>query len=201
MPGQDVLLRSLQEILQSFDVAYIVVDAVDESMPRADLVALLFALAQEPMFRKIQLLATSRELDPIKQTFSSVASILPMSHPEVENDIRIYVHAELNGRHNYFNRWPPDLREYVEIRLAKQAQGMFRWAYCQVQRLESRSSESKPEIMEILDSLPKDLYETYYRVLSEIPEENASSQRPSLCSSLAASNGLYSVRYSTTSEG
>lgn len=124
-PSDDQLLLDLENILESFDVAYIVIDAVDESEEREHLIASLATLAHDARFRKIQLLVTSREYSDIRQGLNPTDSNISMDHQEVEKDIRKYVHTELKAKPNYFKYWSQALRDHVEITLAHEAKGMY----------------------------------------------------------------------------
>ncbi|OIW28792.1 hypothetical protein CONLIGDRAFT_644953 [Coniochaeta ligniaria NRRL 30616] len=171
-PDDNELLLGLENILESFDVAYIVVDAVDESDSRENLIAALVNLVRDTRFDKVQLLATSREYQDIERVFSPIATTIVMAHEEVEKDIRTYVHTALRNRPSPFERWSPSLLEHVEKTLAKEAKGMFHWAYCQTKRLEKVREQSEENIRAILKTLPKDIYETYDRIFLEISEED-----------------------------
>ncbi|KAB5535306.1 hypothetical protein GE09DRAFT_357640 [Coniochaeta sp. 2T2.1] len=48
----------------------------------------------------------------------------------------------------------------------------FQWAFCQVQCLEKLRGCTEKEIIRTLRTLPKDLYSTYDRILSEIPDHD-----------------------------
>jgi len=50
----------LEIVLERFEVLYLVIDAVDESAPREDLLGLIATMALDKRFQKIKTLATSR---------------------------------------------------------------------------------------------------------------------------------------------
>ncbi len=56
------LLRAVANLLDEFEKVFIIVDALDERTPREDLLKVLRDFVTDPQFRKIQLLASSREL-------------------------------------------------------------------------------------------------------------------------------------------
>ena len=122
-PSDEELLKGLQDILGSFDAVYVVIDAVDESNQRENLVGLLATLVQDAKYQKIQLLATSREYEDIRLTFSPLASAISMANEEVEQDIRTFVRADLGARSS-FKGWSQALLDYAENTLAREAKGM-----------------------------------------------------------------------------
>ncbi|KAL2262297.1 hypothetical protein VTK26DRAFT_1801 [Humicola hyalothermophila] len=62
--------------------------------------------------------------------------------------------------------WSPEGRQKVQNRMASMADGMFRWAQCQLDALEMCASSDETD--EVLKSLPKDLPATYERILSRL---------------------------------
>ncbi|KAM5377938.1 hypothetical protein ACJZ2D_004842 [Fusarium nematophilum] len=162
------LLKSiLEESLLHFATVWIMVDALDESQSRENLLHLLQELIQDDRFRKLQLFATSREYLDIKQTMCAIAEPLSLSNHWVEADIKTYVAAMIKESRG-FSRWPVELREQVEESLSKGAKGMFRWAVCQLDIL--RRLKTTDEIWEAITNLPVTLDETYERIFSCIDE-------------------------------
>lgn len=123
-PNEHELCEALQDVLADLDVAYVVIDAVDESLNREHLVKSLMRLAQVDGFRKIQLFATSRQYLDIEDAFRTRAASVSMSNTEVDKDIRTYIHSQLEMRPCRTGSWPPDLVKEVEAILARKAGGM-----------------------------------------------------------------------------
>jgi Cdc6-like AAA superfamily ATPase len=123
-PDEHDILEALQDIVQEFEVVYIVIDAVDESRCRENLISVLLKLARDDSFCKIQLLAASREYQDLDDAFRPVAGSLSLSHGEVEKDIRTYIHAQLDRRPAKIKSWSPVLIQDVEDTLAAEAKGM-----------------------------------------------------------------------------
>jgi hypothetical protein len=118
------LMGALELMLSaSFDTVYITIDAIDESMPRADLLKLLRDLATDARFEKIQLLATSRQYLDIERVMEEVSVEVSMSNPLVDEDIRTYVQSQLHTLPN-FKRWPPNLLVEAEQALMSKSKGM-----------------------------------------------------------------------------
>ena len=118
------LMDALDMMLSaSFDTVYITIDAVDESMPRADLLKVLRDLATDARFEKIQLLTTSREYLDIERVMEEVSIGVSMQNSLVDEDIRIYVQSQLQTLPN-FKRWPSNLLAEAEQALMLKAKGM-----------------------------------------------------------------------------
>jgi Cdc6-like AAA superfamily ATPase len=118
------LMDALELMLSAgFDTVYITIDAIDESMPRADLLKLLRDLATDARFKKIQLLTTSRQYIDIERVMEEVSVEVSMSNPLVDEDIRTYVQSQLHTLPN-FKRWSPNLLIEAEQALMSKAKGM-----------------------------------------------------------------------------
>lgn len=174
--GQDPditkLLSALHAQLDGLDTVYVAVDALDESQqPRDVLLDVLRTLATNPRFQKIRLLTTSREYADIERVMAPISLSVPTSHEEVEKDIRVFVEGSIS-RSNSFKHWPDDLELEVVDALAKGAKGMFRWAVCQLDILRRLHCATDEDVREMIKTLPKDLDETYMRMLNLIHPHN-----------------------------
>jgi AAA domain len=119
------LMDTLELILAtSFDTVYITIDAIDESMPRADLLKVLRDLATDARFAKIQLLATSRQYLDIERVMEEISVEVSMSNLLVDEDIRTYVRSQLHTLPK-FKKWPPNLLIEGENALMLKAKGMW----------------------------------------------------------------------------
>jgi hypothetical protein len=176
-PDTALLLNILHQILEFFDIVYIVIDVLDESQPRNNLISLLEVLVTNPRFGKIQLLSTSREYSDIERNMSRFSQPLSMSNPSIEADIKVYVAAKIKAEAKFL-RWPSNLRTNVEETLSTGAKGMFRWAVCQLDILRRLNHHSK--IRDALKSLPETLDETYERIFSYISDEEKEIVRHTL---------------------
>jgi hypothetical protein len=123
-PSIAELLDSLETALQLWDVVYIVIDAIDESNPREDLLESIRDLATSPRFSKIQMLITSREYRDIELGMEGITKSVSMSNSLVEQDIRLYIQSAIQSNKS-FKRWPKDLLLEVEEAVSTQAKGMY----------------------------------------------------------------------------
>ena len=122
-PSLVELLNALEEVLQKLETAYVIVDAVDESNPREDLLKVFRDLAADLRFAKIQLLASSREYIDIERAMNDFSVSLSMANDFVQDDIRILVRHKLVSNPK-FTRWPQDLLDEVEEAVSIGAKGM-----------------------------------------------------------------------------
>ena len=166
-PTTEEALEILEAVLGRFDTVYLVIDGVDESEPRTELLDILIQLAtQHERFSKIRLLATSRMHHDIEHAFVDISAGISMSNKYVEEDIRTVVHEWVTTSPRMV-RWR-HLAGLIEERLVVGAEGMFRWAACQMHYVERLRQES--QLLQTLADLPKDLYEIYARSLERIAE-------------------------------
>ncbi|KAF4949262.1 hypothetical protein FGADI_9033 [Fusarium gaditjirri] len=169
-PSIPELLDSLEQILQVFCSVHIVIDAVDESNPRDELLEVIHCLVTDQRFSNLQILVASREYIDIERVMEKISVSVPMSNELVEQDIRLHVQSILRSNLK-FRCWPNDLLVEVEDAVSTKAKGMFRWAVCQLHELQRLKGE-RDVISKALARLPKDLDETYDRILLRIPQED-----------------------------
>ncbi|EXF76859.1 L-galactose dehydrogenase [Colletotrichum fioriniae PJ7] len=169
-PSLAELLAALESALRFSDSVFIVIDAVDESSPREELLRVLRDLATDPRFAKIRLLVTSREYLDIENVMREVSTAVSMRNDYLDDDIRLYTKSRLSAN-SKLKDWPEDLRNETLKALTCGAKGMFRWVVCQLDALR-RIKESKKAIMNALRNLPKTLDEAYDRIFNMIPGED-----------------------------
>ncbi|KAF5251072.1 hypothetical protein FANTH_3834 [Fusarium anthophilum] len=169
-PSIPELFNALEQILRVFSCAYIVIDAVDESDPRDELLEVIRTLVTEPRFSNLQVLVTSREYIDIERAMEKVSVSVPMANELVEQDIRLHVQSVLRSNPK-LRCWPEDLLIEVEDAVSTKAKGMFRWAVCQLHELQ-RLKGDREVVNKALERLPKDLDETYDRIFLRIPQED-----------------------------
>ena len=109
-------------LLLPFSV-FVIVDAVDESQHRVDLLKILPSLITEQCFNRVRLIATSREYYDIEACFSPISTAVSMENPLLQDDIRRLVHTTLRSNQK-FESWPQDLLADVEDAIAEGAKGI-----------------------------------------------------------------------------
>jgi NACHT domain len=122
-PTISSLLSVLHSTMEGFERVYLVLDAVDESMPRADLLRVIRDLSTDARFSALGLLVTSREYIDIEQVLEVCSIPISMSNSFVEEDIGTLVRSIVQSDVRY-QRWPEDLRCEMKDTIPKKAKGM-----------------------------------------------------------------------------
>ncbi|KAF4944304.1 hypothetical protein FGADI_12788 [Fusarium gaditjirri] len=92
----------------------------------------------------------------------------------IDADIWSYVNAELEKRPSFVDMdLSPEVQNMVRDKIGNGAHGMFRWAACQLDVL--AGCLSPRDIKTALESLPRNLDETYDRMIERIPIEKKPS--------------------------
>ncbi|KAF5240077.1 hypothetical protein FOXYS1_15472, partial [Fusarium oxysporum] len=160
-------------MLKTAGKVFIIIDALDECTATDDLLQWLKHLAS----RKAQLIVTSRpEVEfqsAIPRSFGK-RNCVQLDKNNINADVRSYVEATLEQKPQFVRmELSPSILEEIRDKIGDGADGMFRWAACQLETLAGCLSPADIEIA--LRSLPNDLNETYRRMIQNIPSEYKSS--------------------------
>jgi hypothetical protein len=119
------LKDELQKAFETFDVIYMVVDALDECKEEyLDEVLKLFKDARTWHSGNVQLLATSRNRARIRDGLEELRPLsVSVEEGSVQEDIRVFVHSRLL-KDPRLRKWPESFRRDVENQLVSQAGGM-----------------------------------------------------------------------------
>ncbi|KAK0669104.1 hypothetical protein QBC41DRAFT_112632 [Cercophora samala] len=168
--GFEPTIPELQHILElalsRLQRLFIIVDAVDESIPRDEIVRLLATIALDSRFHKVRILATSRQYGDIERFFSAISTSISMKNSYVDSDIQRHIRARFQSSVR-LRRWR-DSFQTIEKALVSGANGMFRWVDCQLHSIERLGDKTK--LGSVLQDLPRDLTESYIRIFEAIPE-------------------------------
>ncbi|KAF7521816.1 hypothetical protein PCG10_007913 [Penicillium crustosum] len=169
-PPVDVLLNSLRQTICKFSNTYILLDALDES-PRYDkregVLGAVKKIRQWDL-STLHLLVTSRnELDIRDALETPSYQDIPMRNPETDTDIQNFISYQLSMDPK-LQRWK-SRHDEIQEKLMDKAHGVFRYVECQLLAL--RRVRIRNELDKCLASLPRDLDETYERMLCGIDEE------------------------------
>ncbi|KAJ6086074.1 NACHT nucleoside triphosphatase, partial [Penicillium sp. IBT 16267x] len=152
---------------------YILLDALDESKTRNDAIEWIKDVVSRLELAHVQLLFTGR---PEPEFLRHIPPLIgnencqPLDQSAVNPDIRSWVTAQLSQRRDFTEKpLSPDLLEEIRMKIGDGADGMFRWAFCQLDSLAKCPHEAAME--EALVSLPRTLNETYQRMIMGIPTE------------------------------
>ncbi|KAK2743974.1 hypothetical protein FQN55_007023 [Onygenales sp. PD_40] len=170
-PAFESLFGVFLEMVNSAGKVQIVIDALDECEKREDLLSWIESFTSSSP-KELRLLLTSRKEQDIESQLMfwlDPESVVPIQQDSVNPDIRAYVRDRLQ-RDRGFARWnaQPSVRDEIEAELMENADGMFRWAACQLDIL--RNCRDYPNLQKALASLPATLEETYARMLANIQD-------------------------------
>jgi hypothetical protein len=152
---------------------YIVIDALDECSLQKDREDVIKFLKEFSLYAQssTHILITSREEKDIKDTIKEVLGekchSVSIQDKRVDDDIRVYLQTSM-AEDSILRKWPHELKDKVVEDLMKKANGVFRYVQCQLVTL--RQCLREKDIKEALNRLPKDLDETYSRMLSQISD-------------------------------
>ncbi|KXJ85775.1 hypothetical protein Micbo1qcDRAFT_99108, partial [Microdochium bolleyi] len=170
-PSDDQLFECFLDIVGEFSRVYVVLDALDECPApgfRSDLLDALVDMVNATP-KQLHLLATSRNERDIAQAMETIShDKIALRNDSVDSDIASYVSAQLESNRR-LQKWRQH-RQRIEDVFAEKAQGVFRWAQCQLTALEGCPS-TEYHLEQQLSALPKTLDETYARILRGIPRE------------------------------
>lgn len=169
-PPVDALLNSLRQTICNFSDTYILLDALDES-PRDD--KREYVLDAIEKIRQwdlptLHLLVTSRNEIDIRYSLETPSyQDIPMRNPETDIDIQNFISYQLSIDPK-LQRWK-SRHDEIQEKLMDKSQGVFRYVECQLLAL--KRARIRNELDKCLRSLPRDLDETYERMLCSIDEE------------------------------
>jgi hypothetical protein len=101
-----------------------VLDALDESSNRPNLLDVLLQVAGDANFKNIRLLALSRKETDIERVLDHISTDMSLQNPRVDEDIRLYIQNQLCEDRKFSHR-PKSLRAEIETALVKGAKGMY----------------------------------------------------------------------------
>ncbi|THX46709.1 Pfs, NACHT and ankyrin domain protein [Aureobasidium pullulans] len=132
------------------------------------------SLIQDHAEVKSHVVVTSRPEEDITAAFETwmrPEDRILLQQTDIDKDIRAYIRHKIRHDKELRRRWQSDqkVQQDIEDKIMSKADGMFRWASCQLDALQQCLDQLGLE--EELENLPRDLYETYDRILKSIPEK------------------------------
>nr|POE79016.1 vegetative incompatibility protein het-e-1 [Quercus suber] len=172
LPGLNVLEKILFLCFEAHEEVFLLLDALDEC-PEGDDVRHIMLERLAKMSQRaphVKILATSREMPDIRECMVALGSeAMPLATNFVNADIQQYVSMSLSRDHQ-LSRLDATTKELIERTISARADGMFRWAYCQLQELKRLPDTRLSYIRKALYNLPATLDETYARIITGIGE-------------------------------
>ncbi|KAH7377130.1 hypothetical protein B0T11DRAFT_27623 [Plectosphaerella cucumerina] len=170
-PATKTLEDIVSKILAVQKKVFIVLDALDESTTRRDLLSWIKDITSRPGLGHVQLICTSRpEAEFLREIPATIGegNHMRLDKQAVDADIRSYVAAQLTHRRDFQDKGlSQDLMERIQSKVGDGADGMFLWAFYQLEDL-ARCHNMKG-IEEALACLPRDLDELY----RQMPQSNS----------------------------
>ncbi|KAI2766184.1 hypothetical protein DTO012A8_8597 [Penicillium roqueforti] len=170
-PTTKVLWGVVFKMLVAQKKVSIVLDALDESRTREAVLKWIKDMVLSPELVHVQLLLTGRPESEFLRDIPPLIgrqNCLPLDKQAVNSDIRSWVTAQLSQRSDFIQKpLSQKLLEEIRKKVGDGADGMFRWAFCQLDSLGQCPYEEAIE--EALESLPQDLDKTYERMFESIP--------------------------------
>ncbi|KAF4551834.1 Ankyrin repeat-containing protein 13 [Elsinoe fawcettii] len=168
------LQQTLSAILATLPEAWIIIDALDECDTEDEhLTSRVLPWIHQTVSgsANVHLLATSRPLSKIQQSFASWVDdtqIWQITSTEQDEDISNYVKARVHHSDG-FRRWSerPGTRNMIAEGVVEKAHGMFRLAALQLDSL--KNCPDHRSLTDALRELPKGLFTMYDQIIKGIP--------------------------------
>ncbi|KAL4982216.1 hypothetical protein BDW68DRAFT_195541 [Aspergillus falconensis] len=170
IPPVGVLLEQLRCTIQRFQHVYIFVDALDESPRHDKRDRVLETVGNMRGWRlpSLHLLVTSRDEFDIRRSLNpGTDEDMILKNDEHDGDIENFISSQLKTN-QHLQKWQA-FHDEIQQALSERAQGVFRYVECQFRDLR-RCPRTKSHLYRCLQSLPRNLDETYERMLCNIDE-------------------------------
>ncbi|TFB02951.1 Ankyrin repeat domain-containing protein 50 [Trichoderma ghanense] len=168
--GLKDLLVLLRKTAASFKTFYIAIDGIDEcsKQDRGDLLGILSSVLATERNTKLFLASRDSVSREIQTTFTIADEHLSMECSSVQADIATYVEGIVQDKLQSEELIVEDLSliEDIKAALTEGADGMFLWVSFQIDELALQRCDD--DIRRAIHNLPKDLEETFNRVLDRI---------------------------------
>lgn len=117
------LVSVLRNIVLTFHNVYIILDALDESSDCEEVLGFI-RTTQEWGLSRLHLLATSRQLVSIEETFEGIVSDrICLQESNLNTDIAVYIADQL-ANDKTLTKWPPEIRRHIQQVLIAEEDGM-----------------------------------------------------------------------------
>ena len=122
-PFDDKLLDILEQFISGFEMAYILIDALDECLKMGEILKFIYTPHGWEM-EQCHLLVTSRKEHQIVESMGTMLPLeIDMSQMPVDNDIKKYIDLMLHSS-SELERWSPTEKDSIRTVLLEKAKGM-----------------------------------------------------------------------------
>ncbi|KAL6918448.1 hypothetical protein FSST1_009943 [Fusarium sambucinum] len=172
-PDTKALSACIDNMIGAAGPVFIIIDALDECIETWQMLQWL----ECSNFDNARILITGRPEQELKIGLFRLfgrQNCISLDKKAIDADIWSYVDTELKERPYFVDmNLSPDVLNLVRDKIGNGADGMFRWAACQLEVLAGCLSPRDTKIA--LESLPNNLDETYERMIGRIPPEKKPS--------------------------
>ncbi|KAG7149762.1 Vegetative incompatibility protein HET-E-1 like [Verticillium longisporum] len=162
-PDMSGLSACVESMIKVSGNVTVVLEALDECTTKGQFLSWMRSVVSDSAFGNVQLIATGRPEAEFQQEIPDYwgqENCVSLDKKAVDADIRSYVVARLTQSSDFVDKkLPQDLLNEIRNKVGNGADGMFRWAACQLDSLAKCLSPNA--IKAALKSLPHDLSETY----------------------------------------
>ncbi|CAI6338880.1 unnamed protein product [Periconia digitata] len=168
---KDVTNKVFDKVLQSQKV-FLVLDALDEvtwGPQREDVLDFTYELSQNAA-KGLQIVVSSRNDTDIRERFASPDTNwknIPIQYQDVDHDIEKYINNHIE-KYPSLKRQDAATKNLIREKLVNNAHGI--WSALQLSSLRQLRSSMPNSIKKALEEIPKDLNETYARILAGIDQ-------------------------------
>ncbi|KAI8623610.1 ankyrin repeat-containing domain protein [Xylariaceae sp. FL1651] len=166
-PSVNELINTLRaEASSRVGKVYLVVDALDEC-PKKERRAFYEKALKPILSANISLMISSRKEPDIEQTLRGISSCeIRIENDDINADVRAHVESVIS-QDRMLQAMKPSIQKEIIDGIVSGARGMFRWAVCQLEVM--RGCLTPAMVREKLKTMPRDLDQTYDRILGDIP--------------------------------
>ncbi|RDW93506.1 uncharacterized protein DSM5745_00828 [Aspergillus mulundensis] len=172
-PSRKHLYNTFGDMVKGKKDIYIVIDALDECTDRKNVMWLMQKFTSW-WKAELHLCVSSRQEKDINKVLQQIVpenGRIVLDKERVNADIHHYLRRRLQVDEG-FDKWRklPNTAQEIERKIMDKADGMFRWAVCQLNSI--RGCLDLPMLRDTLSSLPDTMEETYSRILSTIADSH-----------------------------
>ncbi|KAK5409380.1 hypothetical protein LTR06_006953 [Exophiala xenobiotica] len=169
-------IQTLLSITQAAGPCHAVVDALDECEDSGQrlLVTTIKRLCQNTP-QSMKWMFTCRPSSVLVREMTSIeVGHIQMSDTTVDADIERYL-SERFDEDPDLESFSQTARSLIVKKITAKAGGMFRWAECQLNALQSMKDRRAKRIQESLEMLPADIFKTYSRIIGSFEHSSEKS--------------------------
>ncbi|PNP56920.1 hypothetical protein THARTR1_03067 [Trichoderma harzianum] len=175
--GFDACKEQLLESVNLYPQTIIILDGLDEcdAESRGKLITILANLVKDAQHPVKIFISSRREQDIVK--LLPAGSIIEIDANDNQDDIRKFIETKMEEieERGSWESIPKELKSEIKSTLCKGSDGMFRWAFLQIEQI-SKCRQAK-EIRDRLGKLPMSLNASYHELFSGMSSHSQETLR------------------------